>query len=101
MEDNFPTNLCYYWRGIIFNVDRSLVGNSNLCKNSGIKSQAMPGTVAHACNCSNSGGGDQEDCSSKLAQANSSQDPIWKKPITKKVWCSGPRYRPYVQTQIL
>jgi hypothetical protein len=35
--------------------------------------------MAHACNPSYSGGRDQEDCSSKPAQANSSQDPILKK----------------------
>jgi hypothetical protein len=32
--------------------------------------------VAHACNPSYLGGRDQEDCSSKPAQANSLQDPI-------------------------
>jgi hypothetical protein len=40
--------------------------------------------VAHSCNPSYSGGKDQEDCGSKPAQANSSQDPISKKPFTKK-----------------
>jgi hypothetical protein len=40
--------------------------------------------VAHPCNSSYSGGRDQEDHSSKPAQANSSRDPISKKPITKK-----------------
>jgi NADPH-dependent ferric siderophore reductase len=45
--------------------------------------------VAHACNPSHSGGGDQEDCSSKPARANSSQDPILKKPFTKKGWWSS------------
>jgi hypothetical protein len=40
--------------------------------------------VAHASNPCYSGGRDQEDCSSKPAQANSSKDPILKKPITKK-----------------
>jgi hypothetical protein len=44
----------------------------------------MPRAVAHACNPSYSGGRDQEDRSSKPAQANSSRDPISKKPITKK-----------------
>jgi hypothetical protein len=39
--------------------------------------------VAHTCNPSYSGGGDQKDHSSKLVRANSLQDPIWKKPITK------------------
>jgi hypothetical protein len=36
------------------------------------------------CNPNYSGGRDQEDHGSKPAQANSSQDHIWKKPITKK-----------------
>jgi hypothetical protein len=40
--------------------------------------------VAHACNPSYSGGRDQEDHSSKPARANSLQDPISKKPITKR-----------------
>jgi hypothetical protein len=40
--------------------------------------------VAHSYNPSYSGGRDQEDHSSKPAQANSAQDPILKKLITKK-----------------
>jgi hypothetical protein len=40
--------------------------------------------VAHACNPSYSGCRDQEDCSLKPVQANSSRDPVSKKPITKK-----------------
>jgi hypothetical protein len=40
--------------------------------------------VAHICNPSYSGGRDQEDHSSKPAQANSSWDPISKTPITKR-----------------
>jgi hypothetical protein len=39
--------------------------------------------VASACNPSYSGGTDQEDCSSKPAWANSSQDPISKIPNKK------------------
>jgi hypothetical protein len=39
--------------------------------------------VAPACNPSYSGGRDQEDRDLKPAQANSSQDPISKKPFTK------------------
>jgi hypothetical protein len=39
--------------------------------------------VAHACNPRYSGGRDQEDCSSKPAQANSSARPYLKKPFTK------------------
>jgi hypothetical protein len=42
-----------------------------------------PGAVAHTCNSSYSGGRDQEDGCSKSAWANSSQDPIFKTPITK------------------
>jgi hypothetical protein len=40
--------------------------------------------VAHISNLSYSRGRDQEDCSSKPARANSEQDPILKKLITKK-----------------
>jgi hypothetical protein len=40
--------------------------------------------VACTCNPSYSGGRDQEDHGSKLAKANSWQDPISKKPITTK-----------------
>jgi hypothetical protein len=50
-------------------------------KKKGRRTQAP---VAHACNPSYSGGRDQRDCSLKPAQAHSSQDPILKKPITKK-----------------
>jgi hypothetical protein len=46
------------------------------------KSQVL---VAHACKLNYSGGRDQEDGGSKPARANSSQDPISKKPITKKL----------------
>jgi hypothetical protein len=45
------------------------------------ESQAL---VAHTCDLSCLGGRDQEDCGSKPAQANSSQDLISRKPITKK-----------------
>jgi hypothetical protein len=40
--------------------------------------------VAHVCNPSYSGGRGQEDGGSKPAQSNSLQDPILKKPITKR-----------------
>jgi hypothetical protein len=40
--------------------------------------------VAHACNPSYLGGRNQQDHGSKPAWANSSSDPISKKPITKK-----------------
>jgi hypothetical protein len=56
--------------------------------------------VAHACNCSCSGGRDQEDCSLKPAGANSSGEPNLKKPITKKGWWSGSRCRPWIQRPI-
>jgi hypothetical protein len=57
--------------------------------------------VAQACNPSYSGGRDQEDHGSKLAKANSSWDPISKKPITKKGWLSDSRCRPWVQVPVL
>jgi hypothetical protein len=50
--------------------------------------------VAHAYNPSYLGGRDQEDHGLKPAQANSLQDPISKKSITKKGWWSDSRYRP-------
>jgi hypothetical protein len=40
------------------------------------------------CNPSYSGGREQEDRGSKLARANSSWDPILKKPITKNGWAT-------------
>jgi hypothetical protein len=42
--------------------------------------------VAHTCNPRYSGGRDQENRGWKPAWANSSEDPISKKPITKKGW---------------
>jgi hypothetical protein len=39
--------------------------------------------VTHVCNPSYSGGRDHEDCGSKPARGNSSQDPISKKPFIK------------------
>jgi hypothetical protein len=55
--------------------------------------------VAHACDSNYSRGRDQEDHSSKPAQANSSQE---KKKITKKGWWSvaqdiGPEFKPQYQ----
>jgi hypothetical protein len=50
--------------------------------------------VTHACNPSYSGGRDQEDYGSKSAWANSSQDPILKKPITKKGLVKWLKVRP-------
>jgi hypothetical protein len=40
--------------------------------------------VVHACNPSNLGGRDQEDCGLKPAWANSLRDPILKKSMIKK-----------------
>jgi hypothetical protein len=56
--------------------------------------------VGHTCNRSYPKGRDQEDCSSKPALANSSRDPISKKPITKKKRSGGvaqgvdPKFKP-------
>jgi hypothetical protein len=56
-----------------------------------IQSQAL---VTHTCNPGYSGGTDQEDRSSKPAQANSVGDPISKISSTKQGWRSGSRCRP-------
>jgi hypothetical protein len=48
--------------------------------------QNLMGGSPHGCNPSYSGGRDQEDHSSKPPRANSSQDPILKKPFMKKGW---------------
>jgi hypothetical protein len=45
--------------------------------------------MAHTCNPSYSGGRDKEDLGSMPAWANSSQDPISKKPISKNGWWCG------------
>jgi hypothetical protein len=56
--------------------------------------------VAHICNPSYSGGRDQEDCGSKPAQANISQDPISKILNIKKkkkagvAQSVGPEFKP-------
>jgi hypothetical protein len=47
--------------------------------------------MVYASNPSYSGGRDQEDHGSKPALANSLQDPLLKKPFTKKGWWSGSR----------
>jgi hypothetical protein len=47
--------------------------------------------VAHTCNFSYAEGRDQEDHGSKPTQANSSRDPISKKPFTKKGWMEWPK----------
>jgi hypothetical protein len=55
-------------------------------KNPFRKIPKCPVLVAHACNPSYSGGRDQEDCSLKPAQGNSSRDPISKtKPSQKRL----------------
>jgi hypothetical protein len=50
--------------------------------------------VTHTCNPSYSEGTNQEDHSSKPAQANGFVRSYLKKPITKKGWWSGSRCRP-------
>jgi hypothetical protein len=51
-----------------------------------IKILNKQGTMAHTCDPSYSGSRDQEYYGSKPARANSSRDPISKKPFTKKGW---------------
>jgi hypothetical protein len=54
--------------------------------------------VVHTYNHSCSGSRDQEDHGSKPAQANSSRDPIWKIPITRRAGGvfqdEGPEFKP-------
>jgi hypothetical protein len=54
--------------------------------------------MVHACNCSYSRGRDQEGHSLKPVRANSLQEPVLKKPFTKKGWWSGSRCRLWDQT---
>jgi hypothetical protein len=72
--------------------------------NWGIKTGSKPVLVAHACNPSYSGSRDQEDCSSKPAQENSSQDPILKNNraggMTQVVEHCLASLRPWVQTPV-
>jgi hypothetical protein len=53
--------------------------------------------VAQACNPSYSRSRDQEDHSSKPAWTNIPQDPVSKKHITKRGWCSVSRCKSLVQ----
>jgi hypothetical protein len=55
--------------------------------------------VVHTCNCSYSGGRDQEDGGSKPVQANSLKDPILKNPSQKKAWWSGSKPLPEFKPQ--
>jgi hypothetical protein len=56
--------------------------------------------VAYSYNPSYSGGRDQEDCGSKPAQANSSQDPVSKKLTQKRTGGMaqevGPEFKPQI-----
>jgi hypothetical protein len=56
------------------------------------------------CNSTYSGGRDQDDISLKPAQENSSQDPILKKPITKRAFGVaqgiGPEFKPQYHKKI-
>jgi hypothetical protein len=65
--------------------------------------QTSQALVAHTHNPSYLGGRDQEDGGSKPAWANSSKDPILKKPITEKAggvaWGVGPEFKPQYHTQ--
>jgi hypothetical protein len=66
-------------------------GSEALSSNLGTAHTQSQMLVAQACNPSYSGNRDQEDLGSNSARANSSPDPILKKPITKKGWLSGSR----------
>jgi hypothetical protein len=58
--------------------------------------------VTHACNPGYSGGRDQEDGGLKPTQANSSQDPISKKPFAERAGGVaqgvGPEFKPQYHT---
>jgi hypothetical protein len=60
--------------------------------------------VAHDCNPAYAGGRDQEDQGSMPAQANSSQDPILKKPSQKRpcgvAQGEGPEFKPQYHKKI-
>jgi hypothetical protein len=62
-----------------------------------LKKSFLPG-ASGSCLYPYSGGRDQDNCDSKPAQANSSQDPILKIPITKNVGGvaqgEGPEFKP-------
>jgi hypothetical protein len=104
--DPISTNDCMGW---FISVIPATWGNTN----GKTEVQAIPGIkqdpiskinnasqapVAHACNPSYSGGRDQEDCSSKPAQANSSRDPVSKNPSQKRAGGvaqgEGPVFKP-------
>jgi hypothetical protein len=65
------------------------------------KTQWSWALVAHTCNPGYWRDRDHEDCGSKPAWTNSLQDPILKKPKTKKGWWSGSRCRPCVPIPVL
>jgi hypothetical protein len=77
----------------------SLGSRQRLCLKKNFFFKLRLEVVAHACNPSYSGGRDQEDHSSKSAQASSSQDPISKKIHKKKrvggvAQGVGPEFKP-------
>jgi hypothetical protein len=69
--------------------ERAALKSASLRGIYGIKWQSGQALVAQACNPSYSGDRDQEDRDLKLAWANSSQDPISRKSITKKKKTGG------------
>jgi hypothetical protein len=62
-----------------------------------VKSETGQAPVTHTCNPSYSGGRNQEDRSSKPAQANG----LWKPILNKKGWWNGSRCWPWVQILVL
>jgi hypothetical protein len=79
----------------------SLQSYSKESPDSSLKHRPCWVLVAHTYNPSYSGGRYQKDWGSKLAWANSSQDPFSKTPDTRKGWLSGSRCRPWAQTLVL
>jgi hypothetical protein len=84
--------LIKYMNSVTFRTKENIKTNT-LKDMKALKKLAMHWWLAHTYNPSYSGGRDQEERGSKPAQANSTRDPISKKPHTKKDWWSSSRCR--------
>jgi hypothetical protein len=75
---------CYIIHFYIFGYQKCSRAQSDVRECGDIKAELLWAPVAHFYNPNYSGGRDQEDCGSKPAWANSSQEPISKKIHHKK-----------------